>query len=271
MQGLHVAEGDSLQPGQLIAELDAPELATMRAQIAAELAEAEAGPRREEIDAARHEWEAIDSELGLARIEEKRARELLESKTSTQAEYDRSAARVRTLERNRDSAKSRLDLLLAGTRPERIAQTKARLAEVDTQIAELRVAAPTNCVVEILSVKAGDVLAPNREIATLLLTQHLWVRVFVPQPWLGHIKTGDPVKLRADAFPEREINGVVEQLSREAEFTPRNVQTVGDRIKQVFGVKIRLTNADGSLHAGMSADAFFPNVPPSTRELAPPP
>jgi hypothetical protein len=46
---------------------------------------------------------------------------------------------------------------------------------------------------------------------------------------------------------------------------------VGDRIKQVFGVKIRLANDDGRLHAGMSADALFPNVPVTTRQQAPVP
>jgi hypothetical protein len=37
-------------------------------------------------------------------------------------------------------------------------------------------------------------------------------------------------------------------------------------VKQVFGVKVRLDNADGQLRAGMSADAFFPNVPKSTAD-----
>ena len=52
----------------------------------------------------------------------------------------------------------------------------------------------------------------------------------------------------------------MEQNNRQAEFTPRNVQTVEDRIRQVFGVKIRLPNDEDKLRAGMSADATFPNV-----------
>ena len=125
----------------------------------------------------------------------------------------------------------------------------------------MKIAAPTNCVIEVLSVKAGDVLAPNQSIATLLLTNHIWVRVFVPEPWLGHIQLGDTVKVRVDAFPGKDFAGVVEQVAREAEFTPRNVQTVGERVKQVFGVKVKLDNADGQLRAGMAADVCFPNVP----------
>ena len=114
---------------------------------------------------------------------------------------------------------------------------------------------------EILNVKVGDVLAPNQELATLILPQHLWVRVYVPETWLGQIKVGDAVRVRVDSFPGEDFAGTVEQINRQAEFTPRNVQTVEDRIRQVFGVKIRLQNRDDKLRAGMSADAIFPNVP----------
>jgi multidrug resistance efflux pump len=109
-------------------------------------------------------------------------------------------------------------------------------------------------------VKVGDVLPANREVATLLLSNHLWVRVYVPEPWLGRIKVGDHVRVRVDSFPNQDFPGVVEQVNRQAEFTPRNVQTVEDRIRQVFGVKIRLPSNDDRLRAGMAADVYFPNV-----------
>jgi hypothetical protein len=38
------------------------------------------------------------------------------------------------------------------------------------------------------------------------------------------------------------------------------VQTVEDRVRQVFGVKVRLPNTDDRLRAGMAADVYFPNV-----------
>ncbi|HEY6169431.1 MAG TPA: HlyD family efflux transporter periplasmic adaptor subunit, partial [Verrucomicrobiae bacterium] len=150
--------------------------------------------------------------------------------------------------------------LLAGTRPERLAQARAQLAETDAQLREMTIAAPTNCVLEVLSVKPGDVLAPNREVATLLLTNHLWVRVFVPQPWLGRIQPGQAVDVRADAFNGREFKGAVEQIGRAAEFTPRNVQTAAERIQQVFAVKVRLKNPEGQLRAGMSVEVKFPEA-----------
>jgi HlyD family secretion protein len=142
----------------------------------------------------------------------------------------------------------------------RVVQARAQLADIDAQFAEMQVMAPADSVLEVLSVKVGDVLPANREVATLLLPQHLWVRVFVPEPWLGLIKVGDQVRVRVDSFPQENFPGTVEQVNRQAEFTPRNVQTVADRIRQVFGVKVRLPSNEQRLRAGMAADVYFPNV-----------
>lgn len=262
---LFAQEGDALTPGQPIVELEAPELRARRHSLAAQLAELEAGPRKEEIAAARAEWEAMLAQLGLARIEAKRAAELFTQKTISTTEHDRAQAAVQTLEKTAAAAQSRHELLLAGTRAERLTAARASLAEVDALLHELTVTAPTNCVLETLSVKVGDVVPPNREVATLLLTNHLWVRVFVPEPWLGRVKLGEPATVRVDAFPDREFKGVIEQIARAAEFTPRNVQTAGERVKQVFGVKLRLDNQDGALRAGMSADVMFQNASESRR------
>jgi HlyD family secretion protein len=254
-------EGDGLTAGQIIVELDAAELCTRLDQAAAQLAEAEAGPRKEEIATTKAEWEAQIAQLDLARTERKRAEDVFAAKAISATERDRAVMNEQALEKTVAAAKSRYDLLLAGTRPERIALLKAQLAEIETHLREMKILSPTNCVLEVLSVKVGDVLAPNQSVATLLLTNHIWVRVFVPEPWLGHIKLGDAVKVRVDSFPEKDFPGTVEQIARAAEFTPRNVQTVGERVKQVFGVKVKLDSADGQLRAGMAADVSFPKVP----------
>lgn len=260
VQTLFAQEGDSLTNGQLIAELDAAELPARRDRAAAVLAELEAGPRKEEIAAAKADWEAQVADLELARTNARRAEELFSQKTISAAERDETVNRANLLEKTAAAAKSRYDLLLAGTRPEQIEQARAQLAELNTQLAEMKIVAPTNSVLEVLSVKVGDVLAPNQQVATLVLP-HIWVRVFVPEPWLGKISLGEKVSVGVDSFPGKTFDGVVEQISREAEFTPRNVQTAEERVKQVFGIKVRLELSSG-LRAGMSADVTFPNVAP---------
>lgn len=261
IEKINAREGDSLRTGDVLIELDAAELVAQRDQAKALLAEMVAGPRPQEIDAARHDWESVVAELDLAKLEAQRTEKLFADKTVSEGERDSVMARARTLEKNMAAAKSRHDLLLAGTRPEKIAQAKASLAQVEAQLREMHLVVPTNTTVEVLNVKVGDVVGPNREVATLLLPGYLWARVFVPEPWLGHIKIGDKVTAAVDGLPGQTFSGVVEQIQRSAEFTPRNVQTVEERVKQVFGVKIRLENSADKLRAGMTADVVFPNVP----------
>src|SRR6185369_2519277 len=147
--------------------------------------------------------------------------ELFGKATISETERDRARTRATTLEKNVAAAKSRYELLLAGTRTNRIEQARATLERIRTQLAELRVFSPTNAVLEVLSAKVGDVLSPNRELATLILSQHLWVRVYVAQPQLGNLKLGQEVSFRADAYPSKTFHGAIEQINRSAEFTPR--------------------------------------------------
>ncbi|MEP6936878.1 MAG: efflux RND transporter periplasmic adaptor subunit [Chthoniobacterales bacterium] len=230
-------EGQTLKPGDLIAQMDAAELKAQR-----DLASAA-------IHSAEGDAEAQSAQLEFLRADARRQQDLLKSRTVSPNEAERAASAAKTQAKNLDAAHMRVE------------QARAQLAQMDAQLAEMKVVAPTDAILEVLNVKVGDVLPPNREVATLILPDQLWVRVYVPEPWLGLIKLGDRVRLRVDSFRDRDFAGKVEQISRQAEFTPRNVQTVEDRIRQVFGVKIRLENPEDKLRAGMSADVFFPNVP----------
>lgn len=253
-------EGTVLKKGDPIVDLDASELKARRDTLAAQLDELEHGPRPSEIEAAKQDWESLSAQLEFARAEAKRQQELLKQKTVSSSDSERATSVANALERSAAAARKRYDLLVEGTRPERIAQARAQLAEVDANLREMHVTAPGDSVLEVLEVKTGDVLPANREVATLILPQHLWVRVYVPESWLGRIKAGDEARVSVDSWPGQEFKGVIEQINREAEFTPRNVQTVEERVKQVFGVKIRLDNRDNKLRAGMSADVVFPGV-----------
>ena len=257
-----VHEGDLVTSGAALLELEAPELQARRDQIRAQLTELKVGPRPEEIAVARAELDAQTAELQLARTELRRTQALFAKRAVSETDLDRAAAHATTLEKTAATAQARLDLLLAGTRRERVTLAEAQLAEVESELAELHLAAPSAGSVEVLAVKPGDVLEPGREALTLLLTDHLWVRVYVPQPWLVRIKPGQNVSVRTDAIPGRDFPGVIEQVAREAEFTPRNVQTPADRIQQVFAVKVRLTDPAGALRAGMSAEVRVPQPTP---------
>src|SRR5437660_5917487 len=231
-------EGDRLREGQIIAQLEAYELRGRRDLAAAQ------------IDTAIRDADAQAAQLEFLRADAKRQQDLLKRKVVSPNDAERADSAAKTQEKGVEAAQMK------------IIQARAQLADIEAQLKEMQVVAPTESIREVLNVKTGDILIPpfNQEVATLLLPQHLWVRVYVPEPWLGKIKIGDQVRVQVDSFPGKDFPGVVEQVNRQAEFTPRNVQTVEDRIRQVFGVKIRLPNNDDRLRAGMAADVYFPNV-----------
>jgi HlyD family secretion protein len=229
-------EGDTLKEGSVIVQLEASEMKARRDLAAAQ------------INTARHDVEAQSAQLEFLRAEARRQQDLLKRNTVSSSEAERAVSAAKAQEMNIAAARARVE------------QAQAQLADMDAQINEMKIVAPADSLLEILSVKVGDVLPPNREVATLILPDRLWVRVYVPEPWLGKIKLNEAVRVRVDSHPGRDFSGVVEQVNRKAEFTPRNIQTVEDRIKQVFGVKVRLDNKDDQLRAGMSADIYFPNV-----------
>jgi HlyD family secretion protein len=236
VEKIFAQEGDHLHEGQLIAQLEASELRARRDLAAAQ------------IEAAIHDHDAQAAQLEYLRANAVRETDLLKRKVVSPNEAEQANSAATAQAKNVEAAQMR------------ILQTRAQLADIEAQLAEMQVIAPADATLEVLSVKVGDVLPPNGEVATLLLTKHLWVRVYVPETWLGFIKLGDHVRVQVDSFPHTDFPGTVEQVNRQAEFTPRNVQTVGDRIRQVFGVKVRLPADDSRLRAGMAADVFFSHV-----------
>ena len=50
----------------------------------------------------------------------------------------------------------------------------------------------------------------------------------------------------------------MEQINAEAEFTPRNVQSVDERRHQVFGVRVRVDDPQGIFKSGMAAEVVIP-------------
>ncbi len=142
-------EGDHLHPGQLIVRLEAAELRARR-----DLAQAQ-------IDTAIQDADAQAAQLEFMRADARRQQDLLKSRTVSPNEAERARSAAAAQEKSLEAARMR------------IVQSRAQLAETEAQMREMQIVAPNDCVLEVLNVKVGDVLAPNQEVATLLLPQHL--------------------------------------------------------------------------------------------------
>ena len=162
-------------------------------------------------------------------------------------------------------ARASLKLVVAGSRIEDIKAAHAavdaaqgRLDQVKVTIDELQVKVPRAARVESLDLRPGDIVAPNATCATLLEEDQLYLRIYVPETLIGHIKIGDTVPVSVDSFPGTSYKGVVEHINSVGEYSPRNLQTADERADQVFAARIGLREGRDVLRAGMAAAIAVP-------------
>ena len=85
----------------------------------------------------------------------------------------------------------------------------------------------------------------------------LTITVYVPEDRYGKIILGQKASVRVDSFPGSTFTAHGEHISDQAEFTPRNVQTVEGRSSTVYAIKLKVTDPQGKLKPGMPADVVF--------------
>ena len=96
-------------------------------------------------------------------------------------------------------------LLEAGTRVEDIAAAEAQLKALEAQLALLRhqiaqgeLVTPVDAVVRARLLEPGDMATPQHAAFTLALDQPKWVRIWLAEPDLGHIRPGMTATVTTD-------------------------------------------------------------------------
>jgi HlyD family secretion protein len=131
---------------------------------------------------------------------------------------------------------------------------EARVRELEALLADARILSPADATVIAKLVQPGELVAGGRPLATLVDLRELYVRVYVPERDIGRVRLGDAARIRIDAFPNRDFAGTVVEIAQRAEFTPKEVHVKDERVKLVFGVKVRIANPEGFAKPGMPAD-----------------
>jgi HlyD family secretion protein len=263
--------------------------AAVRAQQAA-LEAAENGPRQQEIQQAQADYAAANADAVNAEVNFHRMESLVAKEEIARQQFDDARNKRDSTAERAESARQRWALLQAGTRSEdlraararyqqaeaaavlarkgfrkediemargRLTEAKARVAELDARLREAELRAPADAVLEVVSVRPGDLVSPGQIVMTMLESSQLWVKIYVPETELAHVRLGEGGTVAVDTFPRRTFRGRVAQIAAEAEFLPRNVQTRDDREHQVYGVRVYVDNPEGVLKSGMSATVRF--------------
>jgi multidrug resistance efflux pump len=145
------------------------------------------------------------------------------------------------------NAQAQLQRLEGGADPAQIraAEAQVRSAENALYLAQLQVAkttiiAPMDGAVAAVQTAAGALSAPGAPVATLL-SPTVKVTINVEETRLRQLQAGQSALIRATAYPDRPIPGIVERIAPQLDATTRTVQ-----------VTIRPDDPEGLLAPGMS-------------------
>ena len=262
--------GDLIEEGALIAVLDdtaeLPILLAREADLARARAKAAlvyAGPRVEEVRSTMAELDGARAVLREARANLDRNRNLPEQAATArsriselEAAYAQSKAQVRMLQ-------ERLKQMRVGARPEELAASDAEVtaaeAAVDAEkerLALYALHASERVTVLDVPVRIGEVVAAGATVATVADTKHPYLDLFVPQQKLSGLEVGLPARIRVDAEGDS-FDGEIEHIAPTTEFTPRFLFSPTERSNLVVRVRVRISDPEERLHAGVPAFATF--------------
>jgi multidrug resistance efflux pump len=134
---------------------------------------------------------------------------------------------------------------------------QANLKLLDDEITKMTVNSLVNGMVMTRNAEPGSVVNAGAVLLTIGRTDELSITVYVPEDRIGDVVLGQTANVSVDSFPGVVFKGVVSYISDQAEFTPRNVETVSGRKNTVFAVKLTLSDTTGKLKPGMPADVVF--------------
>jgi membrane fusion protein YbhG len=138
-----------------------------------------------------------------------------------------------------------------------VQQAQANVDLINAQLAELTISAPLDGVILTRNVEPGEYVQPGADALTMADISHLTITVYVPEDLYGRIKLGMAATMKVDSFPNQTFNATVSYISDQAEYTPRNVQTVEGRSSTVYAIKLTVNDPQGQLKPGMPADVTF--------------
>ena len=277
IQRILVEEGQRVQAGELLAELDPVRyetaVAQTRAQVAAQqevLGRLVAGSRPEEIGEAKARVKAAAAKLKEAEVTHRRARILAGPQYVSQQQLDSAEATLNTARANLDREQQTLTLAIKGPREEDIEAARAQLMMYEAalqrareELADTRLFAPEQAVVQDRILEPGDMASPQTPVFTLALDNPIWVRAYVAEPDLGKIAPGMRAEVRTDSFPNKSYRAWIGFISPTAEFTPKQVETTELRSKLVYRLRVYVCNPQNELRLGMPADVLIPLQQPT--------
>ena len=249
-----VDNGDFVEPGQVVARMDAQQLEAGRRQAEAQLRQAEIRVEtvRSQVRQREAERNAALAVLAQRRAELEAAERRL-SRTQQLAETDRVSDQV--LDDNRAAAHSARAAVSAAEAQIAAAEAATGAAEgqvieaeaaidaaraavesIDADLEDAVLRAPMRGRIQYRLAEPGEVLAAGGRVLNMLHLGTVHMTFFLPTAQAGRVAIGSEARIVLDAAPDLAIPAHIDFVSSVAQFTPRTVETREEREKLMFRI-----------------------------------
>jgi HlyD family secretion protein len=255
IEQLFVDVDDTVEAGQVLAELDRENLNARLREARASLQGAEAAREAAQAQVTKSEIEAESPEAELARRNYQRAEQLSERRLLSASALDEARTTWEEAENRRRAAAGQLAIARARVleAEANVAQARAAVDRAAEELANATIRAPISGTVLTRDVEVGSPVSSILNMganATLVMTlgdiERVYVKGRVDESDIGRVQVGQLARIRTESFPDRTFEGRVTRIS------PIGVE---NNNVTTFDVEVSIENADQVLKANMTANA----------------
>ena len=209
-------QGESVKKGELIATLDPVDLPDQLAQAKALLAKT-----RYETEASRQELRQLEAQLELARANFRRYETLNKRGYAAQEEYDKARTDLKVVQAQIAAAKARIAASLAEQE-----RSQKSIDALQQKIDRLRVLSPMDGYIVRKDAEAGQTIAAQQPIVTVVDPGEVWVKAYIDERISGQIAKGQKAQIVLRSKAGQKLPGIVARI--EAESDPVTEERVVD-------------------------------------------
>ena len=255
VQNIMVDEGDFVQAGQTLAQMqvdvldaqrDAARAQSQQAITAVASAEAQVVARQSDAVAAQATVAQREAELDAAQRRFARTKTLSTNGVATMQELDDDRASLHGTEAAVTAAQAQVTAAQAAIKAAQaqvvgansaVTASQATIASIEADITDSQLKSPRDGRVQYRVAQPGEVLAPGGKVLNLVDLNDVYLTFFLPETAVGKVALGSEVRVILDAAPQYVIPAQVSYVATVAQFTPKTVETASERQKLMFRVK----------------------------------
>ena len=270
VQSIGVEKGDKVKQGQILVRLEDQEFQAQEEQArgyvqtaAGRLAELQNGSRPEEVQLADHNLAEARATAANDKIALDRTKELFGGGVSSKQALDDATAKYEASQQRVNSLEQSFKLSKIGPRAEQIeqargslTQAKGQLAYAQSQLEATLIRAPISGTILERTAEKGELITaqfasaaeggPVGSVVALADLNDLQVELDISQDDFARLGPKQKGTVSVDAFPDRKYEGVIAEISPEA-----------NRQKATVQVKVQISNPDEFLRPEMNASVRF--------------